>query len=91
MISYKIVAHTLLLGKCRSCRADRYFRKYLPRISINNRYAIILGNIQTCFCLTDTCRTYKDNKSFHSKKIVGFVFSYLMIPRFDDSTKSMIY
>ena len=43
--SYKIVSNPTLLLLRRGCSAYRYFRKYLPRISINYWYAVILGNI----------------------------------------------
>ena len=63
--AYKEMPHqTLLLSGRRRC-ADGYLIKYLPRISIHNRNAEMLGNIYACLGLTDTGRTQYDYKGFH--------------------------
>ena len=68
MRANKIMPHPLHLLCSGSGSTYWYFRKYLARVSIDDVYTIMLGNLKTKFSLAHSRRTSYYDKRIHKLK-----------------------
>ena len=75
MIPYKIMLDLLLLLGIWRSSTYRHLAEYLPGISIDNRCSQMLGNLDTCLCLSHTSGAEHYDKGF----LQTFLFSEVSV------------